>query len=1820
MDPSLQILIDRLNQLSEQVQELREGVQKAISIAGEDPEMALIRARKVLEYVVRDVFQRRLGEPPGTRPLENLIQQLRKDKFLPELVYANATSIRMLGNIGAHNWKELVTTAQVYQSLTQLMPILEWYFENERPEAGVRLDLPHKPHPEGTETVPKDGSRTNQAHVPVVPKGLRSFDANDSNFFLQLLPGPRDQDGLPESIRFWKHRIEDSNDLTFTVGLIYGPSGCGKSSLVKAGLLPRLAKRITSVYVEATPDETETRLLNGLRRKLATLPADLDLKQTISAIRQGQGVRADQKIVIVLDQFEQWLHAHRTEQDTELARALRQCDSDHVQCVLMVRDDFWVSLTRFMGDLGIDILQGQNTALVDLFDPIHARKVLAEFGRSYGRLSDDHGKLSKEQDLFLNQAVQELAQDGRVISIRLALFAEMVKGRPWSPATLKEVGGTEGVGVAFLEEMFASTALRSHQKAAQAVLKKLLPESGTDIKGNMRSQEELREASGYAERPREFGDLLRILDSDLRLITPADPESSTGGGQPASPKGERYFQLTHDYLVHSLRDWLARKQRESRRGRAELRLAELSSLWNSKPENRHLPSALEWANIRLLTRKKDWNESQRRMMKRAGRLHELRTLGVIAGLVTLVLLGLDIRRRVVEANREAVATGLVDQVVRANIAQVPNIVRSMGGYRRWVDPALRQVVGRSSERSSERLHAGLALLPVDDGQVEYLFQRLQDATADEVPVLRDALEPHQTGLTPKLWSVLDSAKPGDPSLLPAASSLALYNPQSPRWTEVAAKVAQGLVTTDLVYLRTWLDALRPVRTSLTAPLAAIFRDKSRPESEHALATSILADYASGDPNLVANLLMDAQPKAYASLFPIAQRLETKTFQDEIAKRPEYSWNDPPLDPSWTRPDATLTGKIESAQGMLAERFAFCQTMPLDEFLTTAEALRPSGYRPTRFRPYANGKNVLVAAVWVRDSRPWRLAHDQSTDEIRQTDERNRKEGYLSVDVAGYLAAGEDDGKPTPRFAALWALRTGPDDDARMVVASSVAELTKVQEQLKDAGLVPLTLHAWRQADDKLSYSGVWHKTASGTSDTALLQKGLWEADLPSVVDQQAGPLIDLDLTAAPPPPSTKERAVSALQVAEVALRAKPDDLKARFARASAYFQLGENPKAIDDLNAVIKKAPQTTVAYQSRALAHACLAHKDEALADLEQFQKGDSSESSRLYLAVVVAAEVGEGTDQAFEKLDAALQKQPQDARLHYDAACAYALASQPLAKKDPAKGRDRAERAIRLLQTAIQNGYSDYNHMQENADLDPIRNLPAFIEIMKVGHLDRSYAAVWTGDDRFEASPLFGLDTAAQLQQCRELASQGYRMLALSVARTSPGGLPIAASVWHRPVITEEVKDRLAERQARAAVALLRMGKAGEMMPLLHHNADPRLRSFIVNWLNPLGADPKLIVAELDRIDPNAKPTSAKGQQKMDAILFHLDTSERRALILALGTYGTEGLSPGEHEPLIGKLFDLYRSDPDAGIHGAAEWTLRQWKQQEKLKELDAELMKLKGRGDRRWFVNSQGQTFAVIEGPVEFRMGSPPSEPERLYNEMLHRVQIPRLFAIAATEVTVEQYREFVKENPGVDHGNSNKYSPDPKGPMNNVSWYDAAAYCNWLSRKEDLPECYEPNDRGKYAAGMRIKADALKLTGYRLPTEAEWEYACRSGAATSRYYGSSTDLLGRYAWYLATSPDRAFPCGSLLPNNLGLFDMLGNIYEWCQDLALPYRSGGTSIIIDTINDIEDVHEHDHRLLRGGSFDDQPVVVRSASRGWDAPSLRSSNDGFRPARTCH
>ena len=1169
-----------------------------------------------------------------------------------------------------------------------------------RLEAGNLSSAP-APAPPST---PPDAAKPPSERRPskIVPKGLRSFDAEDADFFLDLLPGPRDRDGLPDSLRFWKTRIEEADaDKTFAVGLICGPSGCGKSSLVKAGLLPRLSAEVMSVYVESTGEETEARLSNGLRKCCPSIPVGQRLKETLAALRRGQGIPPGKKVLIVLDQFEQWLHAKKEQENTELVQALRQCDGSRVQCIVMVRDDFWMAVIRFMRELEVRLVEGHNSAAVDLFPIRHAEKVLTAFGQAHGALPEGVAEIGKDQKEFLVRAVSGLSQEGKVISVRLALFAEMMKGKAWTPAALKEVGGAKGVGVAFLEETFSAAGAppehRYHQTAARAVLERLLPDSGTDIKGHMRSYAELLEASDYRDRPKDFDDLLRILDGEIRLITPTDPEGHPAGvpGVGARSSGDRYYQLTHDYLVPSLRDWLTRKQQETRRGRAELLLADRAAAWNARPESRQLPSLLQWFRIRSLTRKRNWNPPQRKMMHKAGRFHATRGL-VFA--VFLALLGW--------AGWEGFAmraNSLKDRLRNASTSNVSRIIADLTPFRWWVDPLLREAA-RDAEQSGdprERLNIALALLPVDAGQAEFLYERLLDAGSQDVGVIVQALAPHKKELTPRLWAVAEGK---EPRRLRAASALAAYDADDARWGNVAGAVAGDLVAVPAVHLADWMQALRPVRGKLVAPLSAIFRDGKRRETERSLATDILADYAADRPDLLTELMMDADEKQFAVLFP----------------------------------------KLE-----------------------------------------------------VHKSRATEL---------------------LSETVAMKLEAQKTDGE-------------------------------------------------------------------------------------------------------------------------------------------------------------------------------------------------------------------------------------------------------------------------------------------------------------------------------------------------------------------------------------------KETLAKRQANAAVALLRLGRAEKVWPLLKHSPDPRARSYLIHRLSPLGADVGAISRRLDE-EP--------------------DVTIRRGLLLSLGEF--EGLSPDARKTLLPKVQEMYRTSPDPGLHAASEWLLRTWKQEPWLKQTNAEWAKDAEKREKarraalapgakpQWYVNGQGQPMVVIPGPVTFVMGSPTAEAGRETDENQHRRRIGRTFALAAKAVTVEQYRQFDK-----DYQLPEKFTRLADLPVVGISWYEAVAYCNWLSKKEGFDECYAIEGKE-----TKLKANYLSLSGYRLPTEAEMEYATRAGATTRWYFGETDDLLPKYAWYQKNSQMMTWPVGSLEPNDLGLFDMQGNVFSWCQESYKKYPKAKADEPVEDTEDILAVISTESRVLRGGSFGHHPSNVRSASRNGNVPSNRNFGYGFRVART--
>src|SRR5262249_14726852 len=159
---------------------------------------------------------------------------------------------------------------------------------------------------------------------------------------------------------------------------------------------------------------------------------------------------------------------------------------------------------------------------------------------------------------------------------------------------------------------------------------------------------------------------------ELRLITPTDPEGSEDIQARSASEGERkpslalracgeerFYQLTHDYLVPSLREWLTRKQKETRRGRAELLLADRAAVWNARPENRQLPSLWQWLSSRWLTTKAKWTPPQRKMMAKAAQVHAMRAAVLAVLLAVVAFTGLIIRDRVLEDRRATEAAGLV---------------------------------------------------------------------------------------------------------------------------------------------------------------------------------------------------------------------------------------------------------------------------------------------------------------------------------------------------------------------------------------------------------------------------------------------------------------------------------------------------------------------------------------------------------------------------------------------------------------------------------------------------------------------------------------------------------------------------------------------------------------------------------------------------------------------------------------------------------------------------------------------------------------------------------------------------------------------------------------------------------------------------------------------------------------------------------------------------------------------------------------------------------------------------------------------------------
>lgn len=719
----------------------------------------------------------------------------------------------------------------------------------------------------------------------VKPKGLRAFDESDADFFLRLLPGPYDRRGFPDGLRTWISRLASRHDQTPMAIAIYGPSGCGKSSLIRAGVIPRLGKDIHCIAIDAAPLGTEVALAKKIHSHFPNLP-DSSLGDALRTLRQDKEILNGNKLLLIIDQFEQWLDHCEHYETSEFTEAMRQCDGKNIQAVFLVRDDFWVPLNRFFRELEIHLIDGVNCDLVDLFSKNHASKVLGLFGIAFGKLDPNEANWSPDNIAFLKQSVDALCEDGKVVPVKLSLFADTMKGRDWTPNSLKDIGGIEGVGLVFLNEAFSSKyskpEFRQHEQAAQQILAQLLPPKGSDIKGVFKSEYDLRTTSEYSDKPQEFESLLNILDRRLRLITPSNVNN-----QPESSRLGTYYQLTHDYLVPSIREWLTRHKRTTSRGRAELVLDECARFWSEKRDDKQLPNFWESVAIYASVPSKTWTPLQSDMMQSSMWHHGARVLFLFVYLAGLAIFGLILQQNWIQQDTDKLARERVRQAQTV----APENLNELINDPIWTEPIVERHLKpiyhstNSNIPNTAQFHAEIIAVKHDKNLVDHLRDKYLNTQelAYLNPLIR-VLSPHANRLNPDMKSLFKDSNADHRRRLFAAIFL-IQQPASDdlqEWSKTDfAFLANQLVRLNAEDQPAIRRLLLPIANQLLPHIEALFADPNQSPNVQVSAANAIKDFAKEDRGRLADLIASANPSQFTILFPLLANNPDQTVINQL---------------------------------------------------------------------------------------------------------------------------------------------------------------------------------------------------------------------------------------------------------------------------------------------------------------------------------------------------------------------------------------------------------------------------------------------------------------------------------------------------------------------------------------------------------------------------------------------------------------------------------------------------------------------------------------------------------------------------------------------------------------------------------------------------------------------------------------------------------------------------------------------------------------------------------------------------------------------------
>ena len=1696
--------------------------------------------------------------------------------------------------------------------------------------------LPSPSTDSASDPTPSTASSRQDA-IAIVPRGLRSFESTDSDFFLNLLPGARDRNGLPESIRFWKIRIED-RDETFRAGILLGPSGSGKSSMIRAGLLPRLDHHVHTVIVESRPNKLVPRVLKRVLKEVPALGSVTTLREALAAVRQNHGLPAGRKLLLIFDQFEQWLNYHDGFSSTELVEALGQCDGVRVQALFLIRDDFTLAATQFMDQLEEPLSQTRNFATVDFFGKEHAARVLHAFGRSYGALAE---RLPKEQQKFIDEAIDGLAEDGHIIPIRISLFAEMVKDKPWTLATLREYGGTRGIGVQFLEEKLAGSGahpfLRSHKDLTRQILECLMPDESEVLKGPARTRQEMIEQFADQTRPDTLDRVLDLLDSELRLITPA----GTGSGISADSESQirvPAYQLAHDYLVPTIRNWLTADDRSSRRGRARLRLREQSEAWNAKPERRRLPTLLEWISIRRYTRRGEWSAPQRRFMTAAFRHLAVRATAIIS--LTVIVWAMTWFW-----NEERQSQAIVERVLNAATEDMPEIAIDVENRAARVLPKLESerlaILGSDESASLDELtdrdrrrilHIALATADAEPEQREFLIEQLPHLTPNELLVVRRFLSPLKSTREAELWEQLETQiATSSRAALSTASLLAYFSPNDDRWSSIGQDLGDVLVATRPFELPSWVEHFSGLGDRISPHLIKTLDSETDLTSvARENAVDLLPAFSADSTDLMASALRESRDDEFEKFFS-----PLKTHGDEASSsiRRQLDALVAPGGPDMPEVDAKVRSEITGMEGVISASGAMALKVPVDNLESIVDRMNAAGYAVSSLRPSDQITAEFAAITWTRGETESKVAWNVSAQQLKEMHSQYSEAGMDATDVAyvGQPTAQSD----SPHFAAVWQ-RSTTELDSRTAEDSAAEENSQAQEnspvRQESQLVIDCDVFQLSSATQPLESGGLQlvrlaaRKDGAGVERMTLLYRpvpaddtessSFWRARYPATYGELYPGYRQTDCRTLFVGTETADR-IPFLQ----------DYLRSADNSRSAYrMKTAESALLADRIPESIELFKKLQTDFPTSNNIARFLAEAYWQAGDLEQFEKATVEYSQTKPIARVEALfEVrrawltGRSNDKAAESEDdseesdwpreavATLLKYSDNAaansRGRADLAKGLAIALSMIPETD-SESRDKLlndlDSTLDLVESV--DGNKDLIHLLQAPDLSGVRRENVIQSRLQKLGMNRIHVGVWQNTTLVDSEIVPDVAPVEHERRSTQLLSQGFTPVSVSIVRGADEGRRSITSVWERvdPTWAESV-ERDTEL-ATLSIALARLSENEFLLELLQDTYGSSARNLCIDLCHRF----ELPAGVLSRMYRRA------------------DSSEtKRNLLLALGNYDIDSLPPDERANLEARVAQLPATSGHAGLRAAATWVAQQW--QLKIRDPQGQ-----PRTDGAWERNPVGQVMIKIPGPVEYVIGAHRQVQTETNNEAQHWVRIDRSFALAETETTVAQFRQFL-EDPRVqeyyDHPDrSFSYSeervPYDSSPQISTRWYDAALYCQWLSEAEELePEewCYpeiwdlEPDEP------LPIVDDLLERTGYRLPTAAEWEYACRAGSTSLFCYGNSSRLMSRYGWCMPQSKGKAQRVGLLKPNDFGFFDMHGNLVEWCHDASgTRYVPTDSFAIDDTIDPGSTIAPTVYRIVRGGKYGSSATSLRSGAYNRAQPTTNFFNIGFRVART--